>query len=435
MATDLSTRRDRDALVGLDDDRDALIEAFTAVRRQTLHLVHPLAPEDMVPQAMPDASPTKWHLAHTSWFFEALVLRRAEPSPDWFEPAYAYLFNSYYNSLGEQYPRPHRGLITRPTVAEVLRYREHVDEQVVKLAGRIGEKELERTIPIVRLGLHHEQQHQELVVTDIKALLARNPMAPVYRQRPAGPTRHGVPPITWRSFAEDVYPIGHRGPSFAYDNEGPPHRALVPAFQLADRLVTCGEYLEFMADGGYERPELWLSEGWATIHDEGWRAPLYWEKRDGEWHLFTLAGRRRVDTAEAMCHVSLFEADAFARWAGARLPTEQEWEAAAAAEPMTGNFVEDERFHPTAAPPGNGLRQLFGDLWEWTSSAYAPYPGYKPAAGAVGEYNGKFMCNQYVLRGGSCATPAAHIRASYRNFWPARTRFQFSGIRLARDGE
>ncbi len=409
-----------------------IVGRYRQVRRQSLRLVEPLAPEDMVVQSMPDASPAKWHLAHTTWFFEAVILRGADPAPAWYRDDYAYLFNSYYNSLGEQYPRSRRGLISRPTVAEVLAYRNDVDERMEALLLRAPETELTRLAPLVTVGLNHEQQHQELVLTDVKHLLAANPMFPAYRPAPEGPAGE-PPPLGWRGFDEGVREIGFAADGFAYDNEGPPHPVLVPGFELATRPVTAGEYLEFMADGGYARPELWMSEGWAAVVAEGWQAPLYWLRRGDAWMQFTLAGLRPVAEQEPVCHVSQFEADAYARWSGARLPTEQEWEVAAGGVAVTGNFVESERFHPAPAPSSDGLVQVFGDVWEWTASQYLPYPGYRPEAGPLGEYNGKFMANQHVLRGGSCATPADHVRATYRNFWPAHTRFQFAGFRLARD--
>jgi ergothioneine biosynthesis protein EgtB len=415
-------------------ERRDFLDRYREVRSRSIHLCAPLAPEDMVVQPMPDASPTKWHLAHTTWFFEALVLRESDRARPWYNETYAYLFNSYYNSLGRQFPRPRRGLISRPTVAEVMEYRRAVDIAVEELLTVAPDELFERLAPVVVIGTHHEEQHQELMLTDIKNVLAQNPLWPVYRERQVE-SGGLASPLGWLRHGGGVVEMGHDGETFAYDNEGPRHEVLLRPFELGSRLVTCGEFLEFMADRGYERPELWLSEGWARCREERWRAPLYWEPRDGAWWQFTLAGLRPVEVDEPVCHVSLFEADAYARWAGARLPTEAEWEAVAAARPISGTFMDDERFHPTPATSGAEVVQLFGDVWEWTSSAYAPYPGYRADEGALGEYNGKFMCNQHVLRGGSCATPRAHIRSSYRNFWPAHTRFQFSGIRLARDAE
>ena len=430
--------------------------AYTAVRGQTMALAAPLSPEDCQVQSMPDASPTKWHLAHTTWFFETFVLVPHAAGYREYEPRFRFLFNSYYNAVGAQYPRSARGLLSRPRLEEVLAYRAHVDAAMQRLieAGSLAPA----LLAVVELGLHHEQQHQELIVTDIKHALASNPLRPAYRAGPGGAT-HSVPepgaqpvpdhaaraamPLAWNEFDETVTSVGHAGGGFAFDNETPRHRVLVPAHRLGTRLVTNGEYLEFIRAGGYAQPELWLSEGWDVVRAQQWCAPLYWEERDGAWWNATLAGERQVVLEEPVCHVSYYDADAFARWAGARLPTEFEWEQAAeaqaatarpaAAQPPAGNFLEDGVLHPVPAPgSGTAHGQWFGDVWEWTSSAYAPYPGYQPAAGALGEYNGKFMVNQLVLRGGSCATPRSHIRASYRNFFPAATRWQFSGARLAR---
>ncbi|MBA2743097.1 MAG: ergothioneine biosynthesis protein EgtB [Chthoniobacterales bacterium] len=386
---------------------------------------------------MPDVSPTKWHLAHTTWFFETFVLKvwmqRYRPEV----PQYAYLFNSYYNAAGDMHRRDLRGLISRPTVAETYRYRESVDECVKSLIENADSALLDELEPVMVLGLHHEQQHQELLVSDIKHVFAQNPLYPVFEaafERDANATSPG--PQHFIEFEETMATIGHRGSEFSYDNEGPQHRAYVPAFSLSNRPVTNGEYLAFIEAGGYTRPEFWLSLGWTTVNEQRWEAPLYWLKRDGQWWNFTLSGFRRVDEAEPVTHVSYFEADAYANWDGARLPTEFEWERASADVPIDGNFVDAERFHPApaiAAKQDGELLQMFGDVWEWTRSAYLPYPGYRAAPGALGEYNGKFMCNQMVLRGGSCATSRNHIRATYRNFFPPDKRWQFSGIRLARD--
>jgi ergothioneine biosynthesis protein EgtB len=407
-----------------------LAERYREVRAATERLAAPLSPEDCTAQSMPDASPVKWHLAHTSWFFETFVL---EPLPGFrpFDPAYRVLFNSYYHSVGEQHLRPERGLVTRPGLEEVRAYRRHVDAQLIAAAerGRLDAAAL----GVVELGLHHEQQHQELILSDVKHLLSRNPTAPAY-QRAKGERGGEAPPLVWHAHPAGLREIGHDDGGFAFDNEGPRHRVFVHAFALASRATTNAEFLAFMADRGYERPELWLSDGFAAVQSEGWRAPLYWTERDGAWQRFTLSGLAPVAPAEPVTHVSAYEADAYARWAGARLPTEAEWEIAAAGAPVAGNFVESGRLEPAPAPAGRGPTQLFGDVWEWTSSAYAPYPGYRPLAGALGEYNGKFMANQLVLRGGSCASPASHLRASYRNFFPAGARWQWSGIRLARDG-
>ena len=407
-----------------------LAARYRAVRAATERLAAPLSPEDCTPQSMPDASPVKWHLAHTSWFFETFVLEAAAPGYRPLEPAYRVLFNSYYHAVGEQHFRPERGLVTRPGLAEVLAYRRHVDGHCLALleGGRLAPA----AQAVLELGLHHEQQHQELILTDVKHLLSKNPLRPAYASRAPAPAGAAAP-LAWAPYPAGLREIGHAGAGFAFDNEGPRHRVFVHAFALASRAVTNGEYLAFMQDRGYERPELWLSDGWATVEREGWRAPLYWTEQDGAWHHFTLAGLLPVAPAEPVAHVSAYEADAYARWAGARLPTEAEWEVVAAGMPVAGNFVESGRLHPAAAPPGPSPAQLFGDVWEWTSSAYAAYPGYRPPPGALGEYNGKFMANQLVLRGGSCATPASHIRASYRNFFHPDARWQWSGIRLARD--
>jgi ergothioneine biosynthesis protein EgtB len=411
-----------------------LAERYRAVRRASAWLCEPLAVEDYVPQSMPDASPVKWHLAHTTWFFETLVLRPHKADYDPLHPAFAYLFNSYYNSIGPQYFRPHRGLVTRPTVAEVQAYRAHVDGEMEELFRRAEEGRAEVPEDVVAIGLHHEQQHQELIVTDLKHLFSFNPLHPVYHEV-TWRARGAVPPLRWVEHGGGLVEVGHAGPGFAYDNETPRHKVFLEGFALASRLVTCGEYRAFMADGGYQRPELWLSDGWKTVGERSWRAPLYWEEHDGDWWLYTLGGFRRVRDDEPICHVSYYEADAYARWAGERLAREEEWEAVAADAAVEGNFVEDGLFHPVphAGDSGGGAAQLFGDVWEWTQSGYAAYPGYRQPQGAVGEYNAKFMCNQLVLRGGSCATPRSHIRASYRNFFPPDARWQFSGIRLARD--
>jgi len=411
------------------------IEQYRKVRRFSEHLCEPLVTEDYIIQSMPDVSPTKWHLAHVSWFFETFLLSPALPDYKSLHPQYAYLFNSYYNTIGERHCRPKRGLISRPTVKETYEYRRYVDEHVLELLEKLDERQLAELAPIITLGLHHEQQHQELMVTDIKHVLSCNPLYPTYRART--PTNApNITPLEWVSFPEGLHWIGHEGNGFAFDNEGPRHRQFVQSFQLASRLVTNGEYLEFMEDGGYENPLLWLSEGWATVRAEEWQAPLYWEKRDGRWCVMTLSGLREVDKAEPACHVSYFEADAYARWADARLPTEAEWEVAAQEVPVEGNFVESGLYHPAplnASTTDGKLAQMYGDVWEWTQSSYAPYPNFRPGPGAIGEYNGKFMCNQYVLRGGSCATSLSHIRSTYRNFFPANAQWQFMGIRLAKE--
>lgn len=415
--------------------RRALREDFQQVREFSQRLCAPLTAEDYVVQSMPDCSPTKWHLAHVSWFFETFLLTpnlAGYQSPD---DDYVYLFNSYYNAVGDKYPRPRRGLISRPTVDDVYTYRAHVDEHVLDLLECSQDQDLERLSPIVTLGINHEQQHQELILTDLKHMLSHNPLHPVYV--PASPGNpSGTARLRWVRFPEGVYWIGHTGETFAFDNEEPRHRQFVHPFEIASRPVTNADYLEFMRAGGYGQSDLWLSMGWATIQQEGWEAPLYWEQRDGDWMQFTLSGLQPVDPGAPVSHISYFEADAFARWAGARLPTEAEWEVAAETAPINGNFAESGHFHPqppASSADGSPLTQMFGDVWEWTQSSYSPYPGFRTAPGALGEYNGKFMCNQYVLRGGSCATPRSHIRPSYRNFFPPDARWQFSGLRLAKD--
>lgn len=412
--------------------RDWLRQRYQQVRSFSDHLCETLTPEDCVVQSMPDASPVRWHLAHTTWFFETFVLKVADPKYRPINAAFEYLFNSYYNTVGKQFPRPQRGLLTRPGFAEIQQYRQEVDRRVDELLEE-DRDELQGLLDVVELGLHHEQQHQELILTDIKHLFSCNPCWPVYRERET-PAQAQSATQQWIRGAEGVRSIGYDGPGFHYDNEGPQHETLVQPHELATRLVTNGEYLQFVDDGGYERPEHWLSLGWNTVREHGWSAPAYWVPMDNTWHEFTLAGLRPLNLAEPVCHVSYFEADAYARWRGLRLPSEAEWELASTAPGVQrhGNFVESEHYHPTAAEDVDGIQQLFGEVWEWTASPYTPYPNYQPPAGAIGEYNGKFMCNQYVLRGGSCATSGSHIRPTYRNFFPPAARWQFAGIRLAR---
>ena len=414
----------------------SLLARFHEVRNFTDLLSADLAPEDCVVQSMPEVSPTKWHLAHTTWFFETFILKKWMPGYQPEVPQYAYLFNSYYNAAGDMHRRDLRGLISRPTVDETRKYRSSIDSYIDKLISCTDEKLFREIEPILILGIHHEQQHQELLVTDIKHVFAQNPLYPVFRDRKINIESRDVAAAHFVEFNEAIVEIGHHGPGFSYDNEGPRHRALVLPFSLASRPVTNGEYLEFVGDDGYARPEFWLSLGWTTVNEQRWQTPLYWTKRDGAWWNFTLSGFRPVDENEPVTHVSYFEADAYANWKGARLPTEFEWERAAADVSIDGNFVESQRFHPQAldaAPEDRHLAQMFGDVWEWTRSAYSPYPGYHAGPGALGEYNGKFMCNQYVLRGGSCATSRTHIRKTYRNFFQPDKRWQFTGVRLARD--
>jgi ergothioneine biosynthesis protein EgtB len=414
--------------------REFLTNNYSAVRRASEELCAPLAVEDYVLQSMPDASPTKWHLAHTSWFFETFVLAAHVPDYVPFHPKFSFLFNSYYNAVGSRWPRAARGLLSRPTVAEVFRYRAHVDGLMRELLGSTRDENLDRLRPLIELGLNHEQQHQELILTDLKHALGSNPLRPAYCEElpPEGPP----PPLDWVTAPECLAWIGHDGTGFAFDNESPRHRVFLPGFRLASRLVTNEEYLCFLDDGGYDRPELWLSDGWAARQLHSWNSPLYWDRLASEWSVVTLAGLQPLRMGDPVCHVSFYEADAFARWAGARLPTEEEWESAAAAVPVAGHFLESGRFHPSACPAADDAGaavQLYGDVWQWTRSPYTPYPGYAPTEGALGEYNGKFMCNQMVLRGASCATPRSHARATYRNFFPPDARWQFTGIRLAQD--
>lgn len=431
MAKDISEH----PLASMHLSKHDFVERYQTVRRFTEQLCEPLVAEDYVIQSMPDVSPTKWHLAHVTWFWETFLLAPALAGYTSFHPEYAYLFNSYYNSLGKRHARSMRGLISRPTVEETYLYRRYVDQRVLDLLDRADEREFAKLASIITIGLNHEQQHQELMVTDIKHVLSCNPLHPIYLERKQAPSAD-ITSMEWMSYPESIAWIGHEGDEFCFDNEEPRHQQFIQAFQLASRLVTNGEYLEFLRDGGYSNPLLWLSDGWYTVQQEGWEAPLYWEKRDDRWWNMTLYGFCEVDPAEPVCHVSYYEADAYARWVQARLATEAEWEFASHDVPIEGNFVEESLYHPTALNSnvaGEKLTQMYGDVWEWTQSAYLPYPGFKPARGAVGEYNGKFMCNQFVLRGGSCATSHAHIRPSYRNFFPPHARWQFMGIRLARE--
>jgi ergothioneine biosynthesis protein EgtB len=410
-----------------------LAKSYAQTRELSERLCEPLAVEDYVAQSMPDASPTRWHLAHTTWFFETFVLARWEADHRPFHPHYQVLFNSYYNRVGEQFPRPRRGLLTRPTVADVFEYRHAVDERMARLLNLLASEEADAAQRIVELGINHEQQHQELMLTDIKHLFSCNPLWPAYVPKPVASTSGRTNLNGWAAFEGGIVEIGHEGDEFAFDNEERRHKALLQPFEIQRRLVSAGEFLKFVDDGGYRRPELWLSLGWSTVCEQKWTAPLYWIEQDGSWQHFTLHGLQPLDPAEPVCHVSYFEADAFARWDGARLPTEAEWEQAAR-DARLEIAPAEQHFHPQ--PSGNeskGLMQLYGEVWQWTASPYTPYPGYVPAAGAIGEYNGKFMCNQYVLRGSSCATPAGHTRLTYRNFFPPDARWQFAGIRLARD--
>lgn len=409
--------------------RTGLVHQFCNVRRQTESLCEPLSPEDMMVQSCPEASPAKWHLAHTTWFFETFLLSEFLPGYEPFDPDFRWLFNSYYNAVSQQPVKQLRGSFSRPSLEDILAYRASVDAAMMRLMKSDAPPEAERR---VTLGLNHEQQHQELLAYDIKNAFWSNPLHPAYRDG-ALPESGASGPVSWIGHEGGLVKIGHSGEGFCFDNEQPRHKVYLKPFELASRLVTCGEYLDFMRDGGYERAELWLSDGWDTVRAQQWRAPLYWFEEDGAWRVFTLRGAMDLSAllATPVCHVSYYEADAFARWAGKRLPTEAEWEIAAEGLPAKGNLLESGALHPIAADPGPGLQQMFGDLWEWTASAYLGYPGYAALPGALGEYNGKFMSNQMVLRGGSAVTPASHIRGAYRNFFAPASRWQFCGVRLA----
>ena len=414
-------------------DAGTLVASYEETRRTTEELCAPLATEDYVIQAVPEASSAKWHLGHVSWFFESFILKPHLPGYRPLNPEYDYLFNSHYNDIGPQFPRPGRGDLSRPTVAEVYEFRAHVDRSILELIEVTDPNELGDLGSLIVMGLNHEQQHQELLMTDIKYNLSVNPLRPAY-QAGETPRSEGPRAVQWVEFEGGLQWTDHDANGFAFDNEWPRHQTYIGPFSLASRLVTNGEYLEFMAAGGYDGPGPWLSDGWKAVQERGWSAPLYWERVDGGWQAQTLSGMQPIDEHAPVAHVSYFEADAYARWRDKRLPTEHEWEHAAGGEPVEGTFLESGIKHPVPAP-GNGsrLEQMFGDLWEWTQSPYTPYPGYRPLEGTLGEYNGKFMVNQMVLRGGSCATPQSHIRATYRNFFPPDARWQFSGIRLASD--
>ncbi len=423
-----------------EGDRYAALHRFADVRCESESLTANLTAEDQSIQSMPDVSPTKWHLAHTTWFFETFILTRFCPGYRVFDPAFAYLFNSYYEAAGPRHPRPERGLLSRPAIDVVGAYRDHVSAAMTRFVEGTPVETWREAGPLVELGLHHEQQHQELILMDIKHVFSVNPLFPAY-QAPRPRARGPAAASAWVEFPGGLVEIGHSGAAFAFDNETPRHKVWLEPFRLAERPVSCAEYLDFIDAGGYKRPEFWLSDGWAAVCREGWEAPLYWRCDSGEWTIFTLSGRCRLNPIEPVCHISFFEADAFAKWAGKRLPSEAEWEIAAAGLPVAGNFADTRQLHPRADPtPASpvdkpALRQMFGDVWEWTASPYTPYPRFRAAAGAVGEYNGKFMCNQMVLRGGAAVTPTGHVRPTYRNFFPPSARWAFAGLRLAEDLE
>jgi ergothioneine biosynthesis protein EgtB len=419
-------------------DRDVIARRYERVRALTEALMAPLSAEDAMVQSMPDASPAKWHAAHTTWFFEEFVLARFEPGHRWRDERWRVLFNSYYEGVGERHPRGSRGVLSRPSLDEVRAWRASVDERVRKIVARADETALD----VVLLGTHHEEQHQELLLTDIKHAMSSSELRPAYapqrNERNVSVRRSDAAEVSWISREEAVVRAGYGGDGFAFDNELGEHSVLVGAFALASRLVTNAEYAAFIEDAGYDRPELWLADGWAAAKSNAWRAPLYWERFGGQsWRVFGMHGMESLDAHAPVAHVSFFEADAYARWAGARLPTEYEWDSVAREVPIQGVFVEGGSLAPRpvgaelAEEDAPGVRQLFGDAWEWTASAYLPYPRFRPRSGSLGEYNGKFMSGQMVLRGGSCVTPQPHIRATYRNFFPPETRWQFSGIRLA----
>lgn len=421
-------------------DYSELPARVARVRAETLALLSPLSLDEMIPQSMPDASPAKWHAGHTTWFWETMVLAPHAPGYRPFsKDDYGLVFNSYYVALGSRFKRDARQMIVRPTVEEVFAYRKYVDAALSRFLWSLSVEKLVELAPLIEIALNHEQQHQELILTDLKHLLYQNPFPPTYQTRRTDIITNPAPPVWGKTCPAGLYDIGVSGAEFAFDNERPHHKTYVESFQLATRSVINLEFKEFIRDNGYNRPELWLAEGYALKEANGWEAPLYWMKTDGVWEkVFTLTGVRDLEPYDPVCHVSFYEADAFARWSHARLPSEAEWEITANTVPLVGQFLESAVFHPTRDGTYDSREKtepvnMFGSVWEWTQSPYRPYPGFTPLEGALGEYNGKFMINQMVLRGGSCATPASHIRASYRNFFPPDARWQFSGIRLAKD--
>ena len=415
-------------------DRAAVVARFNQVRANSLHLADPLSAEDWMLQSMPEASPVKWNLAHTSWFFETFILKRFDENYAEFHSRFGFLFNSYYNQVGKMHARGDRGLISRPSADDVRSYRAHVDAAMSRLLETAQESTLTEIAQLVALGLAHEEQHQELLLQDLKHGLFQNPLLPAAYQSPDD-VQGGEPiPLQWEEMEGGLCEIGWNGEGFAFDNEGPRHKVYLHPFKMANRLVTNGEYLEFVESGAYQNSNLWLADAWAQITTEGWEAPLYWREEDGNWTEFTLFGERSIDHHAPVCHLSYYEAAAFAEWSGARLPTEFEWEAAASLFPVEGTFMENGKPIPPARARGDvRLKQLYGEVWQWTASPYVAYPGYNAPSGAIGEYNGKFMSGQMVLRGGACATPEGHARVSYRNFYPPHTRWQFAGLRLACD--
>ncbi len=434
------------AIESIDQCRKELLEEFKAVRAQTKKLAAPLQPEDCVVQSMDDTSPAKWHLAHVTWFFERVILQQFSPNYRPFNEKYYYIFNSYYNSLGQQADRPLRGTLSRPTVPEIMEYRAAIDERVEKFIATVAEKSWNEIYSLFKIGFNHEQQHQELLLSDIKHVFASNPLQPAYLEPVASTSNDKTPFLRnhYLTFKGGLVEVGadnadSSGAKFTYDNESPRHKVYLEDFKLLPRLVTCGEFLEFINDGGYDNPSLWLADAWGRVPSKIWRHPMYWEKTESGWTINTLSGTRPLNLAEPVCHVSYYESWAFARWAGKRLPTEMEWEFAAETLDeiqRDGNFVEKSILHPTADNPVCGkndmsLSQMFGDVWEWTASSYLAYPGYKQEAGPLGEYNGKFMSDQMVLRGGSCLTPKSHVRTTYRSFFQCDKRWQMTGIRLA----